>query len=75
MNETLWGTMGLKSFGLLLVYLTQEAVPVLSPELFYMTFSMLSYKMMIINYNNANNNDNREWNRTLSSQVITVVFV
>lgn len=75
MNETLWGTMGLKSFGLLLVYLTQEAVPVLSPELFYMTFSMLSYKMMIINYNNANNNDNREWNRTLSSQVTTVVFV
>lgn len=75
MNETLWGTMGLKSFGLLLVYLTQEAVPVLSPELFYMTFSMLSHKMMIINYNNANNNDNGEWNRTLSSHVTTVVFV
>lgn len=71
MNQTLWGNMGLKSFGLLLVYLTQEALLVLSPELFYMTFSMLSHKMMIINYNN----DNGECNRTLSSQVTTVVFV
>lgn len=75
MNQILWGNMGLKSFGLLLVYLTQEAVLVLSPELFYMTFSMLSHKMMIINYNNANNNDNGECNRTVSSQVTIVVFV
>lgn len=67
--------MGLKSFGLLLVYLTQEAALVLSPEFLYMTFSILSHDLMKINYNNDNSNDNGEWNRTSSSHVTTCSFV